>query len=701
MNRAPLSVTHPQLASEAYGWDPAEVFAGDKKNYEWICALGHKWLATPNNRASSGSGCHYCGNKKVLRGFNDLQTTHPDLAKEADDWDPGSFVAGSKFKKSWKCSLGHTWEAVISNRTLNGTGCPFCSNHRVWPGFNDLQTKFPEIAKQAYEWDPYLTHAGGRERRNWICSNGHIWEAEIGQRTSSGNGCPVCSNSLLQKGINDLATTHPDIAAQAVGWDPTTVVAGSAYEGVWKCKFGHVWNARVYSRTSSGRGCPVCAGKVIVLGFNDLTTTHPEVAKEAFGWDPSQVTKGSSARKIWKCQQGHTWEATVATRASRGRGCPICAGAKIEVGFNDLATTDPELAKEADGWDPTSITRGSTQSRSWKCSEGHVWEASISARSGLKSGCPFCSGLKVIPGKTDLATTHPELAKEAYGWDPATISRGSAKKQNWICKFGHIFDATPGSRAINGHGCPFCSGKRVLAGFNDLATTHPHLAIELVDLDPTKYGKGSAKRGNWKCSLGHIYEAPISQRAFNKTGCPVCSGRKVLAGFNDLATTHPEIADQAVGWDPKTINAGSNKKLRWRCEEGHEWITQPNDRVGGGKGCPTCAKAGFDPNKDGWLYFLEHPVWELFQIGITNNPDKRVGTHLKSGWEVIEIRGAMDGHITQQWETDILRMLRKNGAELSPQSAGGKFDGYSEAWSKKSFPIESIHALMELVKDGE
>jgi hypothetical protein len=175
----------------------------------------------------------------------------------------------------------------------------------------------------------------------------------------------------------------------------------------------------------------------------------------------------------------------------------------------------------------------------------------------------------------------------------------------------------------------------------------------------------------------------------------------VLKGFNDLSTTHPEIAAQAVGWDPSTVIAGSNKRLRWRCHEGHEWITQPNDRTGAGKGCPTCANAGFDPNKDGWLYFLQHPVWDLFQIGITNNPDKRVGTHIKSGWEVIEIRGAMDGHLTQQWETDILRMLRKRGAELSPKSAGGKFDGYSEAWTKVSFPARSIYELMELVKDSE
>jgi hypothetical protein len=35
-----------------------------------------------------------------------------------------------------------------------------------------------------------------------------------------------------------------------------------------------------------------------------------------------------------------------------------------------------------------------------------------------------------LQGFNDLATTHPELAKEAFGWDPTKVSRGSAKKQN-------------------------------------------------------------------------------------------------------------------------------------------------------------------------------------------------------------------------------------------------------------------------------
>jgi len=73
-----------------------------------------------------------------------------------------------------------------------------------------------------------------------------------------------------------------------------------------------------------------------------------------------------------------------------------------------------------------------------------------------------------------LAQTHPALAKEAFGWDPSEVTYGSRKKQNWKCPRGHVYDAVVKTRTGQGSGCPYCAGRRVLAGFNDLATTHIH-----------------------------------------------------------------------------------------------------------------------------------------------------------------------------------------------------------------------------------
>jgi hypothetical protein len=174
----------------------------------------------------------------------------------------------------------------------------------------------------------------------------------------------------------------------------------------------------------------------------------------------------------------------------------------------------------------------------------------------------------------------------------------------------------------------------------------------------------------------------------------------VLVGFNDLDTTHPLLAKEALGWNPKNVTFGSGLKRKWKCIEGHTWTAQIASRVHG-RGCPTCAKTGFDPNQDGYLYFISHPNWKMLQIGITNDPDRRLGQHKKLGWEILELRGPMDGHLTQQWETAILRMLRESNADLSNEKIVGKFDGYSEAWSKSTFEVDSIKELMRLTQEHE
>jgi hypothetical protein len=187
----------------------------------------------------------------------------------------------------------------------------------------------------------------------------------------------------------------------------------------------------------------------------------------------------------------------------------------------------------------------------------------------------------------------------------------------------------------------------------------------------------------------------MARTGVTPSGCPYCAHQKVLAGFNDLATMFPEVAKEAYGWNPATVMPGSEKKLKWKCEYGHTWITSVSNRKAG-NGCPSCVESGFNPNLDAYLYFLEHNHWVMYQIGITNYPNDRLKVHRNLRWTVIELRGPMDGHLTQQWETAILRMLKAKGADLSNEKIAGKFDGYSEAWSKSSFEVKSIKELMDL-----
>ena len=102
----------------------------------------------------------------------------------------------------------------------------------------------------------------------WICEKGHPFQATVASRTRLGNGCPYCAGHKALAGFNDLATRHPDVAAQ---WHPhlngdltpQAVTPGSHKKVWWQCADGHVWQARVDTRTDHRKcGCPVCAGKI-------------------------------------------------------------------------------------------------------------------------------------------------------------------------------------------------------------------------------------------------------------------------------------------------------------------------------------------------------------------------------------------------------------------------------------------------------
>ena len=107
---------------------------------------------------------------------------------------------------------------------------------------------------------------------------------------------------------------------------------------------------------------------------------------------------------------------------------------------------------------------------------------------------------------------------------------------------------------------------------------------------------GSHQTVWWRCSLGHEWRAEIVDRTRGTNGCPYCGNKKVLAGFNDLASIEPEIAAE---WHPtlngaltpEMVTAGSNRKVWWLCPEGHVWRTAISNRTNAKKrtGCPVCA----------------------------------------------------------------------------------------------------------------
>lgn len=238
---------------------------------------------------------------------------------------PENIPYGSTKKVWWQCAQGHRWQVTVNNRTSSHTDCPYCSGRAAWSGETDLASQFSELAG---EWHPTknlpLTPErvlpGSEKKVWWRCGLGHVWRATIHSRTD-GCGCPVCANRAVAPGINDLASQFPRLAKE---WHPTKngtltpqeITFGTKRKVWWRCDKGHEWCVSVQSRTLDGTGCPVCAGRAILPGENDMASQFPKVARE---WHPTlngsltpqMVTAGSHKKVWWLCTEGHVWKAAI------------------------------------------------------------------------------------------------------------------------------------------------------------------------------------------------------------------------------------------------------------------------------------------------------------------------------------------------------------------------------------------------------
>ena len=125
----------PSLATE---WSeknlpltPDAVNEKSTKNVWWKCnTCGYEWKAVVKARVKGGM-CPVCAERAVLQGYNDLGTTDPHLLSEWDyeknsKWTPSNVSKNSMKVVWWKCGVGHSYRAKITDRTIEQKGCPQC-----------------------------------------------------------------------------------------------------------------------------------------------------------------------------------------------------------------------------------------------------------------------------------------------------------------------------------------------------------------------------------------------------------------------------------------------------------------------------------------------------------------------------------------------------------------------------------------------
>ncbi len=627
--------------------------------------------------------------KAKKRKKNSFADVKPLLAKEwhptkNGDLKPSDVSPSSNIKVWWYLPyddpetgkhFDFEWQEKVSDRNRYN-GCPYLTGCAVWPGFNDLATANPELAK---EWHPtkngtlmpshvrpnsekkvwwYLPYDDPNTGKHFVFE----WQALICNRYNKAGNCPYLLGRAVWPGFNDLETVNPELAKE---WHPTKngdlkpndVYASSTQKVWWQLSyddpntgrhFDFEWCAKIKDRNYRGIGCPFLAGKEVWPGFRDLETVNPELARE---WHPTKNGDlkpanvfANSSRIVWwylpydDPETGKhfdfEWQESIGNRNRLKYGCPYFSGNSVWPGFNDLATLTPELAKE---WHP--IKNGDLKPINVSANSGKKvwwylpyddpvtgrhfdfeWQTTVADRNTKKCGCPYLSGSSVWSGFNDLATVNPELAKEWHPTKngkltPADVYVNSTKKVWWYLPYddpitGNHFDfewkAKIGERNTMDRGCPFLVGQQVWPGYNDLATLNPKLAREW---HPTRNGNlkpsevtAYSKRIVWwylpyddPVTGNHFdfeWKASICSRNARKTSCPYLTGNAVWPGFNDLATVNPELANE---WHPEKnrrimanmVRANSCIKRWWLCQMGHEWRASPNSRFKGAN-CPKC-----------------------------------------------------------------------------------------------------------------
>lgn len=406
---------------------PDDVTPGSPYKAWWVCEKGgpeHDYDQVVNNKVSQNQGCPYCSGKRVCPS-NSLAALYPEIARQwhkalNGDLTPWGVTPGSGKMVWWHCKRNrkHEYQAAVDARTSKqrkgaNSGCPFCGHKRAHAK-NNLAVMFPHIAD---EWHPkknrHVTPCDVLPSSHsvywWQCLEEpeHHWQMSCNQRTSKPSRCVYCTGHRLHR-TNSLATKFPEVAKE---WHPTLngnltpakVTAGSNNRVHWQCPIvpSHVYEAAIHSRTTSGSGCPYCTNKR-ADPLNSLTATDPSIAAE---WHPKlngdmtpdMVTRGSGKTVWWLCPNEHAWECVIYIRTLEWRDCRVC---------KTLAFRFPDIAKEFDvetnfPLTPETISAASSKKVGWVCSDNpeHKWPATVSNRTGSKSGCPHCWKIRQQRGK--------------------------------------------------------------------------------------------------------------------------------------------------------------------------------------------------------------------------------------------------------------------------------------------------------------
>jgi len=540
-----------KTAKERGGRCLAKSFGRTTNSYEWQCKKGHRWHRTWDV-LKKGGWCPQCaGRLPPAEILEELK----QIAKEHGGRVVSRRYVDSKTGVEVRCKKRHQWRVSASD-LRRGKWCGICAGNTP----HTIESLRAIAVERGGKLLSKTCEPGVKAR--WRCGKGHSWSA-MGTAVKNGTWCPTCARAPRYT-LQDMQAAAARMGGECLSKRFRSV----SHHLRWRCAEGHEWKATGSQVANGGTWCTACAG----LARGTIKEMR-EIARERGGRCTSKRYVNSVTPLAWKCGHGHQWEAAP-VGIKRGAWCPFCQRRGIKGIENFLYADLVRMAEERGGACLSDHYVDALTPMTFQCQVGHVWEASAGSLA-LGSWCPDCAHTKKPP-----LALFQDLAREREGRCLSETYVNGSTPLEFECRLGHRW-RTRGAIVRNGSWCPTCARaepkEREVFDLSDFVAIAADQGGECLS---TSYG-GLRHKLEFRCRRAHTWHmtaASIRKGAW----CPTCLGRTPLT-IEDMQSS----ARNRGGVCLSGAYAGNRKPLEWQCGKGHIWEATPQV-VRGGSWCPTC-----------------------------------------------------------------------------------------------------------------
>jgi predicted RNA-binding Zn-ribbon protein involved in translation (DUF1610 family) len=174
-----------------------------KRGYRYKCLIDNNIDIINEYDLMRGSGCNVCSGRKIIRGYNDLWTTSPEISKLLKFPECGYILTSG----TEKCAIficpdcGYEKIFRVCNIINQGFSCPRCGDGVSYP--NKFVRSFFDQINEIYipEYSP--NWANNKVYDNFLPNQNELWEIHGVQHYKKGSGVYSKKKSLKEQQEND------------------------------------------------------------------------------------------------------------------------------------------------------------------------------------------------------------------------------------------------------------------------------------------------------------------------------------------------------------------------------------------------------------------------------------------------------------------------------------------------------------------